>query len=126
MGNAVTVDVAKWIGARFAKHDRTTFDESKAVQLRRRDRWPNAAYGFDGSRWAVPVSESPVHRKAQPLPMFLKYETQRLSHRAAADFLRRAMSSTLRLDPTFLADLRRHVAEMAATTSNGRAPDGCA
>jgi DNA (cytosine-5)-methyltransferase 1 len=113
VGNAVTVDVACWIGERLATQDDTSYDRSDAVLLTRRDRWPNAAYGRDGLRWAATVSEWPVRRRARRLATFLKYKPAPLSHRAAAGFLRRAMASTLHLDRTFVASLRRHVAETA-------------
>ncbi len=126
VGNAVTVDVARWIGERLAKHDGEVFDMSQSVLLRLRDRWPNAACGHDGARWAVSVSEWPVRRKAKRLAEFLKYDVKPLSHRAAAGFLRRATASTLHLDPSFLADLRRHVAETAEAAASGSVHDGFA
>jgi DNA (cytosine-5)-methyltransferase 1 len=113
VGNAVTVDVARWIGERLATYKDAVYDLSDAVLLRRRDRWPNAACGRSGSRWTIDVSEWPVRYRAKRLATFLKYRATPLSHRAAAGFLRRATASTLHLEPSFLADLRRHVADTA-------------
>jgi DNA (cytosine-5)-methyltransferase 1 len=113
VGNAVTVDVARWLGGRLATFNDAVYDVSDAVRLRPSDRWPNAACGRDGVRWATAVSEWPVRYRAKGLATFLKYEPTPLSHRAAAGFLRRATASTLHLEPSFLADLRRHVADTA-------------
>lgn len=115
VGNAVTVGVARWLGDRIATEGDADYDTSAAVLLRRHDRWPNAAFGGDGLRWAVHASEWPVRYRAKRLAAFLKYEPTPLSHRAAAGFLRRAAASTLHLEPSFLADLRRHVADTAQT-----------
>lgn len=123
VGNAVTVDVARWIGERLARHQETTYEWSDAVLLRHRDRWPNAACGRDGVRWAAAVSEWPVRYKAKRLVTFLKYEPTPLSHRAAAGFLRRVTASTLHLEPSFLADLRRHVADSAEPSEANHADD---
>lgn len=111
IGNAVTVHVARWIGRRLATHDGTSYDVSDAVVLHQRDRWPNAACGRKGARWAIDVSDWPVRYKSKRLDTFLQYETKPLSHRAAAGFLHRATASTLHLDQSFLADLKRHVAD---------------
>jgi DNA (cytosine-5)-methyltransferase 1 len=124
VGNAVTVNVARWIGERLAMHQELVHDPSNAILLRRRDRWPNAAFGHSGSRWAADVSEWPVRYRTKQLVTFLRFKPTPLSHRAAAGFLRRAIASTLHLEPTFLIDLQRHVANAAETTPETPNDDG--
>ncbi len=126
VGNAVTVDVARWIGKRLAAHDGVASEILEAVPLRRGDRWPHAAFRRDGKRWAVDVSEWPVRQKAKRLATFLKYKTVPLSYRAANGFLSRVVASTLHVDPSFLADLKRHVADSAEPTGTSRSGHGTA
>jgi len=112
VGNAVTVDVAAWLGARLL---------APGVHLPERDhalaggKWPRAAR-FDGRRrTAVEISDFPEWRARPPLEQFLAFTPNLLSERATAGFLSRIERSTLRFVPGFREAVRRHLARVRAT-----------
>jgi DNA (cytosine-5)-methyltransferase 1 len=108
VGNAVTVDAAKWIGERMLAP--SMYDPSTDVPLEARTPWPNSAWSMGGGeRFRATVSEWPVRRNAPALAEFLKYPTSPLSERAAAGFLKRATASSLRFPEGFLDAIETHL-----------------
>lgn len=107
VGNAVTVDVAAWIGKRLTAPG--CYDPSSDEPLHRTKKgsWPRAAWGDKGERWISYVSAWPVREKAPPLGEFLQFPTRLLSERAAAGFYSRARQAKLRFPPGFLELVER-------------------
>jgi DNA (cytosine-5)-methyltransferase 1 len=106
VGNAVTVDVAEWIGEQLAKATSTTSIEP-AEEIA--GPWPRAGFGSGDGRFAVHVSAWPVARGALSIERFLRYEPKELSLRAISGFERRFSSSTLRAPDDFRVALKRRI-----------------
>jgi DNA (cytosine-5)-methyltransferase 1 len=107
VGNAVTVPVAEWLGARLAKPG--AYDTERDRNLADDARWPKAAR-FDGAcRKRVEIGAFPVWRERPPLVDFLRFPGKPLSARATRGFLSRTERSTLRFVPGFIERLRRHL-----------------
>jgi DNA (cytosine-5)-methyltransferase 1 len=115
VGNAVTVDVARWIGLRLRSPG--TYDSSWDRRLSKGDPWPNAAWSDGVRRSASATSTWPVAFARQPIDRFLRFEKRDLSTRATAGFLGRLRSSSLRRPPWFERALENHLERM---TSRGR------
>lgn len=110
VGNAVTVNVAEWIGERLLDLKGDT--DVAGEPLRRGQPWPRAAW-YDGEqRFAARLSSWPVRRKARPLLEFLKYPTTPLSVKATAGFYSRAKASSLRFPEGFLGAVASHLKRM--------------
>jgi DNA (cytosine-5)-methyltransferase 1 len=110
VGNAVTVDVAKWLGQRL--QEPLEYDPTEDERLCVGRPWPTAAYNVDGQRFVAPVSEWPMRIAREPLVQFLgDSELELLSARATRGFLNRATSDAcnLRFPPGFLDFVRRHL-----------------
>jgi DNA (cytosine-5)-methyltransferase 1 len=107
VGNAVTVDVAAWIGEQLRRPG--TYDAMRDRPLKRPGSWPKAAWGRDGVRHAVEISTWPVARPAKPLAEFLEYEPRPLSAKATAGFVSRAKQAKLRFPDGFLDLLEAHL-----------------
>lgn len=107
VGNAVTVDVAEWIGLRLRAPG--LYDASLDAPLVRKGAWPRAAWGIGGKRHASGVSAWPlaVHRK--PLHRFLQYDRKPLSARATAGFRDRLFNSRLSRPAWFDRVLSAHL-----------------
>ncbi|MFN8065059.1 MAG: DNA cytosine methyltransferase [Vicinamibacterales bacterium] len=114
VGNAVSVPVAKWVGQRLAAPGE--FDESRAGDaVRSGVAWPRAAFGQKGKPpVAVQCSMWPVRWVRPHLSEFIRFEPRLLSERASAGFLKRAMESSLRFEPTFIAAVEAHIDRMSA------------
>lgn len=112
VGNAVTVDVAAWIGGRLRVPG--AVDVEPGVPLSRGTPWPAAAYNVGGGRYAAELSEWPVRVRGTPLHRFLRYEPELLSARATAGFLERTGRSSLRFPHGFIESVREHLARMQA------------
>ena len=104
VGNSVSVPLGKWIGTclRFpmsydARYDRPLPEHSK---------WPNAAWGEAGKRFASPASMWPVSLPLPRLREFLMYPVTPLSSRAAAGLLKRIENGSTNVPPQFLATLK--------------------
>lgn len=107
VGNAVTVDVAAWLGSRLLAPGR--YDDERDVELDDAAKWPRSAR-FDGRRrHAVRISDFPEWRSRPPLQSFLAYPPHLLSQRATAGFLSRMERGTLRFVPGFKDAVRRHL-----------------
>jgi len=114
VGNAVTVDVAGWLGKKL-RHP-VDYDGSSDAPLPKGSKWPAAAWNIDGHRMRANVSEYPQCQARQPLVEFLKSEPDPLSYRATRGFLRRATSDkcNLRFPPGFLDVIKAHLAQVEA------------
>jgi len=111
VGNAVTVDVARWIGDRLAAplgYEREAWDRP----LRKGERWPRAAWNLGAGRYSADVSSWPVERRVAPLHEFLVHAPKPLSLRATAGFLDRTSRSSLRFAPGFLQHVAAHLQSM--------------
>lgn len=117
VGNAVTVDVAHWLGRLILGPEGGR--PEKVTPLGAKSRWPKAAFGARGERYAVEVSSWPVHIQGVPLPQFLKYPVKLLSEKATAGFMGRLQASTLWHPPEFMADLKRHLQAVSDLQSEG-------
>jgi DNA (cytosine-5)-methyltransferase 1 len=107
VGNAVTVNVAAWLGRRLA--DPGNYDERTDEPLGRGVRWPRAAYNVGSGVREASVSSWPLAVPRPRLQDFLRYEPVALSARGASGFLERTSVSTLRFKPEFLKAVRRHL-----------------
>lgn len=111
VGNAVTVDVARWIGLRLRSLQE--YDGSWDTPLPQRSPWPRAAWSDGTRRYAVRVSTRPVVIEGPPIDKFLRYEKRNLSARATTGFLGRLRSSSLRRPAWFEPVLESHLKRMA-------------
>jgi len=111
VGNAVTVDVAEWIGQRLAEPG--FYDPEGDELLLRRGSWPRAAWGLgDGQRYVAEVSAWPRRVPTTPLEEFLEFPAQPLSAKATAGFYSRAQRAKLRFPPGFLDLVQQHLASL--------------
>jgi DNA (cytosine-5)-methyltransferase 1 len=112
IGNAVTVNVAEWIGSRILKPG--VYDGTGDRPLKEGAAWPKAAW-YDGKqRCFSSASPWPVERKSTPLEDFLKFRGKDLSARATEGFLSRVRKSPLRRPDGFDAALEAHLERMKA------------
>ena len=107
VGNAVTVDVAAWIGGRLASPGE--YDGADDFPLPTGSPWPRAAWSMGEGRFAAELTTWPERRARVPLHEFLRFPTEPLSAKATAGFLSRARSGTLRFTPGFLDAIERHL-----------------
>lgn len=115
VGNAVTVDVARWLGERLLKLDGADIPEEYA--LRPGVLWPKAAWNVGNGRHGAVVSTWPVRRKARPLSDFLRFPPELLSAKATAGFLSRTRVSSLRFPPGFIEAVETHLQRMRSTAA---------
>ena len=114
VGNAVSVPVAKWIGARLADtRPRPSVAPSGIVGAS----WPRAAALLDGVACEFEVSTWPVRRRGDDLAEFLRFPPKPLSLRASSGFRERFASSTLRAPGGFRAALDQYVDELATSAT---------
>ena len=110
VGNAVTVDVAAWLGNKLRAP--VPYDSSADKPMPKGAKWSKAAWNVDGTRMVSKVSEFPVSTERGPLDDFLQDEDRTLlSPRAIRGFLNRATSDkcNLRFPPGFLETLQKHL-----------------
>ncbi|SNS83434.1 DNA cytosine methyltransferase [Actinomadura mexicana] len=113
IGNAVTVGVAEWVGRRLASPGE--WDDPGCLLLPKGIRWPNAAWGDEEQRWAVPVSMWPKrHEYSHLLDLVDPATTAPLSYRATNGFYGRLQASSLRYEEAFALALKQHAAAMQA------------
>lgn len=110
VGNAVTVDVAHWIGQRLRSPGAVVVAAGQRVQPGRA--WPKAAWNVGEGRREVAASEWPCARPRQQLHEFLQFQPEPLSAKATAGFLARTERSSLRFPSGFLDTVRGHLARM--------------
>lgn len=111
VGNAVSVPVAGWVGERLLTSER--YEGAVEQLLADGARWPKAAWGRAGERFAVDRSMWPVAVPRPHLHEFLQYEPKLLSARATAGFLSRARRSTLRIPEDLICEAEAHLATMS-------------
>ena len=112
VGNAVTVGVAAWLGRRLVSPGQA--EHRYHASLRGGARWPLAAWGEPGRRWAVPVSLWPERHPYRHLLEVLDLKNLTpLSRRAAEGFHGRIQRSRLRLDQDFVLAIKDHVQAMS-------------
>jgi DNA (cytosine-5)-methyltransferase 1 len=106
-GNAVTVGVAAWLGGRLATPGE--FDDAGWINLGLGAKWPMAACGHQGQRWAVPISMWPQHHSYQHLLDVVNAdELTPLSRSAVEGFHSRMERSGLRFDEGFRLAIKKH------------------
>ncbi|NML73053.1 DNA (cytosine-5-)-methyltransferase [Rhizobium sp. S-51] len=119
VGNAVTVPVAKWLGASLLRPGQYETDRDRSFEELRR--WPRAARSDGKKRHCVDIGSYPVWQEREPLHAFLQFPGKPLSARATRGFLSRAARAKLRFAPGFLDLLRTHLSHME-TKSDTNAP----
>lgn len=113
VGNAVTVDVSKWLAEQLVAP--RSYDRSGDIDCAGAARWPLAAWGYQGKRWASNVSMWPVHRPYSHLLDIVDLaQAHPLSLRATKGFRTRLEASRLRYSPDFMDALRLHEKFMEA------------
>lgn len=111
VGNAVTVNVAEWIGRRLALPGSIIEEGDRSLQSGRP--WPRAAYNIGHGIFSSSASAWPVRRSGTPLVKFLnRDQAAPLSLRATSGFLSRFEKSTLRRPPGFIEAVRAHKLRM--------------
>ena len=105
VGNAVSVPVAEWLGARLASPGESFSEAQEPVGAS----WPDAAWGRDGAAFGVDRSQWPRPESRPHLLDFLEYDPVPLSERATAGFLERTSRSSLRFPKSFLEDVASHL-----------------
>lgn len=111
VGNAVTVDVAAWLGERLMNPS-VRGREVTGVPMARTGAWPRAAWNVGDGRFEAALSSYPVRRECKPLVDWLEFAPAPLSAKATAGFLERAARGSLRFPPRFLSTVRRHLAQI--------------
>jgi DNA (cytosine-5)-methyltransferase 1 len=111
VGNAVTVDVAEWIGRKLVLGRPGVIPEHAPVG---NGSLPKAAFGGKSICMSrVAASSSPAQRNSLPLMDFLKYLPKPLSRRATEGFHSRLKNSKLRYPQAFERALRLHLEHMS-------------
>lgn len=113
IGNAVTVNVAEWIGRRLRNPGE--YDSTGDAPLPSFARWPRAAWNDGRGRHSAEISSWPLSVPSSPLADFLRHPTQDLSVKAAAGFLARARVAKLRFPAGFLDAIERHLVTAATS-----------
>lgn len=108
VGNAVTVNVAQWIGSRLATPGRYC-GQLNEVPLVRRRQWPRAAWGRKGEHYEVRLSSWPIRVERESLADFLDSPIP-LSERATKGFWQRLQRSSLRRPSWFDDAIKAHIA----------------
>lgn len=119
VGNAVSVDVAEWIGRRL-KRPSPRGALVQGAALDEGDPWPRAAWNIGDGRRAAAVSAWPKRKKREPLHEFLRYPLVPLSVKATAGFLGRVKVSGLRFPTGFVDKLEAHLKRMEKTAAVSR------
>lgn len=109
VGNAVTVDVAAWIAEKIKNPE--AYDSSKDKELTGNHKWPSAAWGGNGKKYASSASHYPVRRDEISLVEYLDYPCKALSYKAAKGFENRLNSGTVRCPQFFSEAIHRYVEE---------------
>jgi DNA (cytosine-5)-methyltransferase 1 len=110
VGNAVTVDVAHWIGLRLRYPG--YYDASNDVPITPSKPWPRAAWSDGRDRYVSWVSTWPMRNAGIPLHRFLRFPGDLLSAKATGGFLSRARNSRLRFPKGFLEAVEVHLNRM--------------
>jgi DNA (cytosine-5)-methyltransferase 1 len=107
IGNAVTVDLFKWVGDRLRRPNlRGTRVEG--WPMNKKGGWPRAGWNVGSGRYGSAISSYPVLTERPDLTTWLRHSPKPLSLRAVTGFLERTERSSLRFPPNFIKFLRRH------------------
>jgi DNA (cytosine-5)-methyltransferase 1 len=112
IGNAVNVEVARWLGARL--RNPSEYEEWADPLIESGSPWPKAAWGGDGKVHASQASLWPSRKTYKHLEGFLRYPSPLLSERAASGFLSRASRSSLHFPDGMLDQLRTQLADQGS------------
>ena len=107
IGNAVTVDLFAWIGARLRAPDpygSTICGRS----LKPGGKWPSAGWNTGEGRFGTEYSRYPTIIEREPLDTWLNHPLKPLSNRATLGFLSRAKKSSLNFPKNFISYLEAH------------------
>jgi DNA (cytosine-5)-methyltransferase 1 len=115
VGNAVTVDVAEWIGSRLARPGK--YEAIGAGPVLPGKAWPRAAWNIGTGRYTTELSSWPVARTGPSLLEFLKFAPEPLSVKATSGFLGRAATGSLRFPPGFLEAVGAHLKRMQSSVA---------
>ncbi len=108
VGNAVTVDVATWLGERLTT--RSDYDAGGDIELESGNGWPNAAWGERGRRWKSPASVWPRHAGYTHLTDLMDSTTaDALSLRGAMGFFDRLERGNLRPPDDFKTAVKEYI-----------------
>lgn len=111
VGNAINVRVAQWLAGCLKSEGGGSYAQAGAAFSEHR--WPDAAWGSQGRRWAASCSAWPVAASRCGLADFLSSEGRDLSVRAATGFYNRAREGGLAMSPRFLDHMAAHIARPA-------------
>lgn len=106
IGNAVPVDVGRWVGSRLRSVGPRDLQNTRELQSGHR--WPKAAWGYDKRVWTADVGTRPL--AAEPLSLETLVDptdATPLSYRATTGFLSRLDEGRRETD-LFYADLEQH------------------
>jgi DNA (cytosine-5)-methyltransferase 1 len=109
VGNAVCVDVARWIGKRLTRPGEPIGDQ---VAIGPNEKWPTAAWGDATQRYRVELTPRPFASDID-LKKFLSRPLRPLSLRAGQGFLERALRGNLRFADGFLESLTEYLISMS-------------
>lgn len=103
VGNAVTVNVCKWIAEGLTAPP----DAGPVVfHAHQANKWPEAAFGEKGRVWRIDGAYGPYNHAS--LSSFLQYPTKPLSLRAVTGFIGRALKGNLKYPDGFIQALEKY------------------
>jgi DNA (cytosine-5)-methyltransferase 1 len=117
VGNAVSVPVGEWLGGRLTTPGRVL---AESFELGLDAPWPIAAFGENGRRWRIDVSDRPRNVGSPDLSYFDDTGWEPLSARALRGFTKRARASSLRYPEDFLTTLEQRLVESEIATDGAR------
>lgn len=107
VGNAVTVDTVSWIANKIIHPE--DYDSSKDKELKDGEKWPAAAWGYDGKKYKSAASLFPIEREEVSLSDFLQYPCKPLSLKAAQGFEHRLNIGTVNCPQYFRDAVHNYV-----------------
>lgn len=107
IGSAVSVPVARWLGARLTNPGE--FDGGRLFDFPLNGKLPKAAVGDRQGRCSVRISVDALGIRPPHLASFLEYDPSPLSARATEGFYARASRAKLRFAEGFLDAVRDHL-----------------
>lgn len=107
VGNAVTVDTVAWIANKILHPEQ--YYSTKDKEIKASQKWPGAAWGKNGRRYASLSSLYPVSRDEISLLEFLHYPCKPLSLRAAKGFENRLNMGKVRCPQFFRDTINKYI-----------------